>query len=67
MSKRATNDKRPNPMEATRSILDAARARERWAEAVRASAGLPITPALARADLDAGMTVEEIRAKYATG
>lgn len=58
MSKRATNDGKP-----TRA-RDTAVARERWAEAVRASAGLPITPALARADLDAGMTVEEIRAKY---
>ena len=64
MSRKATNDGRPNAMEATRSILEAARERERWAEAVRASAGLPVTPDQARADIDAGMTVEQVRAKY---
>ena len=67
MSRKATNDGRPNAMEATRSILEAARERERWAEAVRASAGLPITPDQARADLDAGLTVEQVRAKYGEG
>lgn len=61
MSRKATNDGKPV------RARDTAVARERWAEAVRASSGLPITPALARDQLDAGMTVEQIRAKYSAG
>lgn len=61
MSRRATNDGRPNAIDEARLRFPR---RERWAEAVRASAGLPITPDQARADLDTGLTVEQVRAKY---